>query len=91
MTETAQTTPLQLVQAYYAAFNANDRDAMLALHEQGAQLVVHMHDDINLEVLEANAEGARKVVGEVMLTPSPWAKDFPFHTKPVVMKRYGAK
>ncbi|MFL6586700.1 MAG: ketosteroid isomerase-related protein [Luteimonas sp.] len=31
MTETAQTTTLQLVQAYYTAFNAGDRDAMLAL------------------------------------------------------------
>ena len=31
MTETAQTTTLQLVQAYYAAFNADDRDAMLSL------------------------------------------------------------
>ncbi|MCD9097708.1 nuclear transport factor 2 family protein [Luteimonas fraxinea] len=31
MTGTAQTTTLQLVEAYYAAFNANDRDAMLAL------------------------------------------------------------
>jgi steroid delta-isomerase-like uncharacterized protein len=31
MTETAQTTTLQLVQAYYAAFNADYRDAMLAL------------------------------------------------------------
>ena len=31
MTETAQTITLQLVQAYYAAFNADDRDAMLAL------------------------------------------------------------
>lgn len=31
MTETAQTATLQLVQAYYAAFNAGDRAAMLAL------------------------------------------------------------
>jgi len=31
MTETAQTTTLQLVRAYYAAFNAGDRAAMLAL------------------------------------------------------------
>ncbi|MEF3082119.1 ketosteroid isomerase-related protein [Luteimonas sp. SMYT11W] len=31
MTGTPQATALQLVQAYYAAFNAGDRDAMLAL------------------------------------------------------------
>ncbi|MCD9007628.1 nuclear transport factor 2 family protein [Luteimonas sp. XNQY3] len=31
MTETAQTATLQLVQAYYAAFNAGDRAAMRAL------------------------------------------------------------
>ncbi len=31
MTGTPQASALQLVQAYYAAFNAGDRDAMLAL------------------------------------------------------------
>ncbi|MGO3127094.1 MAG: ketosteroid isomerase-related protein [Luteimonas sp.] len=31
MTETAQTATLQLVHAYYAAFNAGDRAAMLAV------------------------------------------------------------
>ena len=31
MTDTPQSAALQLVQAYYAAFNAGDRDAMLAL------------------------------------------------------------
>jgi len=50
MTDSAQTTTLQLVHAYYAAFNAGDRAAMLALLTDD---VVH---DLNQSARETGRE-----------------------------------
>jgi len=56
MTETAQTTTLQLVQAYYAAFNAGSRDAMLAL----------LTDDVAHDLNQGARETGRKAFVDFM-------------------------
>jgi len=62
---------------------------MLALDEKGAAIVLHTHDDLNLEVPEDKAAGARAEVERIMRSPPAWAKGLPLYSKPAVMRRYG--
>ena len=64
-------------------------DVMLRLHDKGAAIVLHVHDEVVIEVSEANAERARKFMEAEMNTPPAWAKDFPLYAKCHVMTRYG--
>lgn len=64
-------------------------DCMLALHNKGAQIVLHVHDEAIIEVADLSAEGARKAMQEIMRQPPVWAKDFPLHAECNVMQRYG--
>ena len=65
-------------------------DTMLALDEKGAQIVLHIHDEIVVE-LDADrvAEGPRSVMEAQMRTPPAWAKDFPLWADCHIQKRYG--
>ena len=62
---------------------------MLALDEKGAAIVLHTHDDLNMEVPEDKAAGARAEVERIMRSPPAWAKGLPLYSKPAVMRRYG--
>lgn len=64
-------------------------DCMLALHEAGAQIVLHVHDEIVIEVEKAKAEAARAEMQRLMRTPSEWAAGFPLWADCKVMTRYG--
>lgn len=64
-------------------------DAMLRLDAAGADLVLHTHDDINLEVDDAKAEGAAEGLRRAMLAAPAWAEGFPLAAKPAIMQRYG--
>ena len=67
-------------------------DAMLALHEAGAQIVLHVHDEIVIEVgspFLAGAEGARAAMEKIMRTAPAWAKGFPLWAECKIMRRYG--
>jgi len=64
-------------------------DSMLAADELGAALVLHTHDDLNFEVSEANAQGARAVVEELIQRVPAWAAKFPLKAECKVMARYG--
>lgn len=64
-------------------------DAMLRMDEAGAAVVLHTHDDANLEVDEAKAEGARLAMQDIMRTPPAWAAGFPLYAECGIMKRYG--
>jgi DNA polymerase len=75
-----------IVQGFCRDFLAN---GMLILDDNGADIVLHTHDDVNIEVLAAKAEGARKAMEKIMLTPPAWAQGFPLYTKPAIMERYG--
>lgn len=76
----------RIVQGFSRDFLA---DGMIALDEAGADIVLHTHDDCNLEVDDAKAEGACGAMQRIMVTPPAWAPGFPLKAKPKVMQRYG--
>ena len=65
------------------------RDLMLRLDECKAEIVLHTHDDCNIEIPKERAERAREMMQEMMRAPPAWAAGFPLFAKCVVMKRYG--
>jgi len=75
-----------IVQGFCRDFLA---DGMLALRAAGARIVLHTHDDINLEVAAAKSAGARAAMEVIMCTPPAWAAGFPLLSKCKVMTRYG--
>jgi len=64
-------------------------DTMLTLHDKGAQIVLHVHDEVVIETSEAGAEAARAAMQNIMRQPREWAKDFPLWAECNVMTRYG--
>jgi hypothetical protein len=75
-----------VVQGFSADFL---RDCMLVMHDAGAPIVLHTHDDINNEVRAENAERARVWQENIMNTPPAWAKGFPLFAECEIMQRYG--
>jgi DNA polymerase len=75
-----------IVQGFCRDFLA---DGMIWLDERGADIVLHTHDDVNLEVHRAKAEGARVAMQDFMRTPPAWANGFPLFSKPAIVERYG--
>ena len=51
--------------------------------------VLHVHDEIVLEVPEAQAEQAAQELKRVMCEPPAWAQDLPLDAEVGVMERYG--
>ena len=49
------------------------RDAMQKAHESGGQIVMHVHDEMVLEVPERKAEATLREVQRIMAEPIPWA------------------
>ena len=64
-------------------------EAMLQLHDEGYEIALHVHDDVNLECLEAISEAVRDRLQVIMNSPPAWAKDFPLTAKPEIGRRYG--
>ena len=52
-------------------------------------VVLHIHDEIVLEVPEADAEAAAARLVQVMCTPPPWATGLPLNAEVAIMERYG--
>jgi len=52
-------------------------------------VVLHIHDEIVLEVPEADAEAAAARLVQVMCTPPPWAAGLPLNAEVAIMDRYG--
>jgi hypothetical protein len=75
-----------IVQGFCRDFLA---DLLLWLDDKGAMIVLHTHDDGNVEVLAAKAEGARKAMQDAMRTPPDWAAGFPLFAKCEILERYG--
>ncbi len=76
----------RIVQGFCRDFLA---DCALALDDAGAALVLHTHDDLNIEVSTAAAEGARRAMEAMMRAVPAWAAGFPLFAKCNVMERYG--
>lgn len=64
-------------------------DTMLVLDGSGARIVLHVHDEIVIEVPAAKAAGARDAMEKIMRIPPAWAKGFPLWAVCTVMERYG--
>jgi DNA polymerase len=52
-------------------------------------VVLHIHDEIVLEVPEADAEAAAARLVQTMCTPPPWATGLPLNAEVAIMDRYG--
>jgi len=52
-------------------------------------VVLHVHDEIVMEVPEAEAEHYARVLRETMCTAPEWAQGFPLKAEVKVMQRYG--
>jgi DNA polymerase len=65
-------------------------ELIVNLHDQGARIIIHTHDDCNIEVDRAKAEAAREAMQRIMCTPPDWAKGFPLFAGVDIMARYGA-
>jgi len=76
----------QIVQGFCRDFLA---DLLLWLDDNGAAIVMHTHDDANVEVPAALAEGARGAMEDRMRVVPAWAVDFPLYAKCSVLDRYG--
>ena len=64
-------------------------DVLRASLRQLDGVVLHVHDEIVLEVPENDAESATARLHEVMCTPPVWANGLPLEAEVNVMKRYG--
>jgi hypothetical protein len=62
---------------------------MLRLDSMGAQVVLHTHDDINVEGAVERGEASRAAMQEVMRTLPSWAAGFPLKADVKLMRRYG--
>ena len=58
------------------------------LHDQGAHIIIHTHDDCNIEVDRDKAERAREAMQRMMQTPPGWAKGFPLYATCEILSRY---
>ena len=52
-------------------------------------VVLHIHDEIVLEVPEADAEAAAVRLVQIMCEPPPWAAGLPLNAEVSIMDRYG--
>jgi DNA polymerase bacteriophage-type len=52
-------------------------------------VVLHIHDEIVLEVPEDEAEAAAARLVQIMCTPPPWASGLPLNAEVAIMDRYG--
>jgi DNA polymerase len=62
--------------------------ALLECERLGLPVVLHVHDEIVIEVPEATAEEALRRLAQVMSTPPGWAAGFPIEVKGFVAERY---
>jgi DNA polymerase len=52
-------------------------------------VVLHIHDEIVLEVPEDDAEAAAERLVQIMCEPPPWASGLPLNAEVAIMERYG--
>tara|TARA_B100001175_G_C19514710_1_gene646519 strand:- start:9227 stop:11011 length:1785 start_codon:yes stop_codon:yes gene_type:complete len=63
-------------------------DAMVRLHEAGFKVVMHVHDEVLVEVDEADAQESLDKVIEIMSTPPSWAEELPLAAEGQITKEY---
>jgi DNA polymerase len=55
----------------------------------GLAVVLHVHDEVVLEVAEDDADQAQETLRRVMVEAPPWAQGLPLDAEVAVMQRYG--
>ena len=70
---------------------ANDllRHSLRRLEEEGLETVLHVHDEIVLEVAQDRAEEASARLVDIMCQPPAWASGLPLNAEVATMARYG--
>jgi len=70
---------------------ANDllRHSLRRLEEEGLPVVLHIHDEVVLEVPEDTAEAASARLVEIMCQPPAWASGLPLGAEVATMAQYG--
>ena len=76
---------------YQASIQATARDVFAfhldTLHKEGVKVIMHVHDEVVVEVKETEAEDTAKLITQVMTTTPPWAK-IPLASECVISDRY---
>jgi DNA polymerase bacteriophage-type len=62
--------------------------AMLRCEQEGLLVAFHVHDEIVLEVLRGQADEALHQLVRIMVTPPPWAPNFPIAAEGFASPRY---
>jgi DNA polymerase len=62
--------------------------AMLELDKLGYSIVLHVHDEVVVEVPASEAEAALDTINEVLATPPDWAADLPLAAAGFISNRY---
>jgi DNA polymerase len=65
------------------------KHSLRELSIRDAPVVLHVHDEIVLEIREAAAQWAAADLQSIMENPPEWANGLPLKAEPVIMKRYG--
>jgi len=70
---------------------ANDllRHTLKRLEEEGLPVILHIHDEVALEVPEEDAEAASARLVEIMCQPPAWASGLPLNAEVATMAQYG--
>ena len=61
---------------------------LVKLDEAGYSIVMHVHDEVVIEVETARAETALKEVIEIMSTAPEWAQEVPLAAEGIITKEY---
>jgi len=65
------------------------KHALRELDDACAPVVLHVHDEVIMEVPERDAESWAELLQNVMETPPEWAEGLPLKAEPKAMTRYG--
>jgi DNA polymerase len=57
--------------------------------DAGMPVVLHVHDEIVVEVPEADAEEAKTELNRIMSTAPEWAPGLPMRSDTKILRRYG--
>ena len=61
---------------------------MTNLEKAGKKIVLHVHDEVVIEVDEENALHAKADIQEIMKQGPKWMKDVPLDSEAIITKEY---
>lgn len=64
------------------------RDCLLAVHEAGHRIVLHVHDELVVEVREDEAEKAKQNILAIMSRSPEWGPSLPIEAEATIAKKY---